>query len=171
MKKVLVGAVRSKGSFKENGRNIKYDNVKLYLANYREAKCKGFSFDKNLEPVKIKTSDFADVAGISVKEFLSKFEKEYMFHRCRVIGEENDYGRIEVVEVKFSQENCFVLNKKLEQQRKDAEEDVCDEDDEDDYDEEYEDEEDSEDDEEDDEFDISQINTSTGEFIEKKVKK
>ena len=37
---------------------------------------------------------------------------QYFPINIEFITEENDYGRIEVIEVKFSQDNCFVLNKK-----------------------------------------------------------
>ena len=165
MKKVLIGAARSKGDFKDNGRKIKYDNVKLYLADYREFKTKGFSFDKNAEPVKIRTADFEDVAGISVKEFFQKFEKEYMFHRVRVIGEENDYGRVEVIELRFSEDNCFTLYKKLkEREAEELDEEDYDEDSDDDSDEDF----DSDDDFD---FDISDVDKETGEIGVKKVKK
>ena len=171
MKKVLIGAARSKGSFKDSGRKIKYDNIKLYLADYREFKSRGFSIDKNIEPVKIKTVDFEEVSGISVKEFLKNFEKEYMFHRVRVIGEENDYGRVEVIELKFSEDNCFVLWKKLQEER--DEDDGVDESEDDEYDEDEDDEEDDDEDEEDEDFDfdIGDVNEDTGEVGVKKVKK
>ena len=164
MKKVLIGAVRSKGNFKDGGKKIKYDNIKLYLADYREFKAHGFSFNKNSEPVKIRSVDFEDVSGISVKEFLSNFEKEYMFHRVRVIGEENDYGNVDVVELKFSEENCFTLYKKYLEEHQDRDED--DDDDDEDYDD------DDEEDEDDEEFDFGDVDTETGELkVSKRMKK
>lgn len=113
MKKILIGAVRSVGNFTEGKRTIEYDNIKLYLADYRDGKTHGFSVGSNFEPVKIKTADFAEVSGISVKEFLSNFEKKYMFRKVRIMGEENDYGRLEVCEIKISEKKCFELWKEL----------------------------------------------------------
>lgn len=133
MKKILIGAVRSKGSFTEGKKSVTYDNIKLYLADYRDGKTHGFSVGSNYEPVKIKTTDFAEVSGISVKEFLSNFEKKYMFHKVRVIGEQNDYGRFDVEEIKISEKKCFelwkelqdiALEKKLEELTDDDEEDL-----------------------------------------------
>ena len=133
MKKILIGAERSAGIIEEGKRKIEYDNVKLYLANYRQGDGKGFSFGKNVEAVRIKTEDFPDVAGVSVKEFLRNFEKEYMFCKVRVLGEMNDYDRLEVDEVRFTKKKCFELwrelrdeevNKKLESLSEDEEEDV-----------------------------------------------
>ena len=133
MKKILIGAERSAGIIEEGKRKIEYDNVKLYLANYRQGDGKGLSFGKNVEAVRIKTEDFPDVAGVSVKEFLRNFEKEYMFCKVRVLGEMNDYDRLEVDEVRFTKKKCFELwrelrdeevNKKLESLSEDEEEDV-----------------------------------------------
>lgn len=133
MKKILIGAERSCGTIEEGKRKIEYDNIKLYLANYRHGDGKGFSLPKNVEAVKIKTEDFPDVAGVSVKEFLANFEKKYMFCKVRVLGEMNDYDRLEVEEVKFSTKKCFELwrelrdaevDKQLETLTEDEEEDV-----------------------------------------------
>ena len=133
MKKILIGAERSCGTIEEGKRKIEYDNIKLYLANYRQGDGKGFSIGKNFEAVKIKTEDFAEVAGISVKEFLTNFEKKYMFCKVRVLGEMNDYDRLEVDEVRFTTKKCFELwrelreeevNKKLEKLSEDDEEEI-----------------------------------------------
>ena len=133
MKKILIGAERSCGTIEEGKRKIEYDNIKLYLANYRQGDGKGFSIGKNFEAVKIKTEDFAEVAGISVKEFLTNFEKKYMFCKVRVLGEMNNYDRLEVEEVKFTTKKCFELwrelraqeeEKKLEQLTEDDEDDI-----------------------------------------------
>ena len=133
MKKIIIGAERSCGTIEEGKKKIEYDNIKLYLANYRQGDGKGFSFGKNVEAVKIKTEDFPDVAGISVKEFLTNFEKKYMFCKVRVLGEMNDYDRLEVDEVRFTTKKCFELwrelreeeeNKKLEKLSEDDEEDI-----------------------------------------------
>ena len=163
MKKILIGAERSKGSFTEGNRTIKYDNIKLYVANYREKSAHGFSISKNADPVKIRTVDFAQVTGISVKEFLSTFEKNYMFRKVRVIGEENDYGSVDVTEVKFSEKNCFELWKELKELEAEAAiAKALDEDSEEDYDEE----------ESDEDFEeaegVIQVNRTTGEVIESK---
>ena len=176
MKKILIGAVRSKGDFKEGKKKIKYDNIKLYLADYRDFKCHGFSFDKNFEPIKVKTVDFEEITGISVKEFLCNFEKEYMFHKVRVISEENDFGRDEVIELKISEKTCFVLHRELEAKKKleveDFDEDESDEDDLDDLeDESDEDDEDEDEEAEDYDFDVTSLDTKTGEVDVKKVKK
>ncbi len=133
MKKILIGAERSCGTIEEGKRKIEYDNIKLYLANYRQGDGKGFSIGKAVEPVKIKTEDFPEVAGISVKEFLTNFEKKYMFCKVRVLGEMNDYDRLEVDEVRFTTKKCFELwrelreeevNKKLEKLSEDDEEEI-----------------------------------------------
>ena len=131
MKKILIGAERSCGTIEET--KVKYDNIKLYLASYRQGDGKGFTIGKNFEAVKIKTVDFKEVAGISVKEFLKNFEKQYMFCKVRVLGEMNDYERLEVQEVKFSNKKCFELwrelreqelEEKLEELTEDDEEDI-----------------------------------------------
>lgn len=173
MRKILIGAVRSKGDFKEGKRKIKYDNIKLYLADYRDFKCHGFSFDKNFEPIKVKTVDFEEVTGISVKEFLCNFEKEFMFHKVRVISEENDFGRDEVIELKISEKTCFVLHRELEAKKKLEVEDF-DEDEEDDSEDEFEDLDDESDDDDldgpEDDFDFD-LDKETGEVSVKKAKK
>ena len=176
MRKILIGAVRSKGDFKEGKRKIKYDNIKLYLADYRDFKAHGFSFDKNFEPIKVKTVDFEEITGgISVKEFLKNFEKEYMFHKVRVISEENDFGRDEVIELKFSEKLCFVLHKELEAKKKLEIEDFDEDEDEDeDFDEDEEDDAEVDDEdfsEEDSYFDLGAVDKSTGEVFEKDTKK
>ena len=175
MRKILIGAVRSKGDFKEGKRKIKYDNIKLYLADYRDFKCHGFSFDKNFEPIKVKTVDFEEVTGISVKEFLRNFEKEFMFHKVRVISEENDFGRDEVIELKISEKTCFVLHRELEAKKKLEVEDF-DEDEEEEAEDEFDDlddeseEDDEDEDEEDSDFDFD-LNEETGEVSVKKAEK
>lgn len=164
MKKILMGAVRSKGDFKDGKKKVKYDNIKLYLVSYRDFKTHGFSFDKNFEPIKIKTVDFEEISGISVKDFLKNFERNYMFHKVRVISEENDFDREEVVELKISEKTCFELQKELDSKKKVEVEDFDeDEDEDDDYDD-LEDEEDSEEDEDEDyDFDVDKV---TGEVFE-----
>ena len=172
MKKILIGAVRSKGDFKEGKRKIKYDNIKLYLADYRDFKCHGFSFDKNFEPIKVKTVDFEEVTNISVKDFLKNFEKEYMFHKVRVISEENDFGRDEVIEIKVSEKTCFVLHRELEAKKKLEVEDF-DEDEDEDSDDDFDDDEDEPEEDDidsvEDDFDFD-LNKETGEVSVKKVK-
>ena len=172
MRKILIGAVRSTGDFKEGKRKIKYDNIKLYLADYRDFKCHGFSFDKNFEPIKVKTVDFEEVTGISVKEFLRNFEKEYMFHKVRVISEENDFGRDEVIELKVSEKTCFVLYRELEAKKKLEVEDFDEDEDSDDLDDDEDelDEDDEDEYEEDSDFDFN-LNEETGEVSVKKVEK
>lgn len=173
MRKILIGAVRSKGDFKEGKRKIKYDNIKLYLADYRDFKNHGFSFDKNFEPIKVKTVDFEEVTGISVKDFLKNFEKEFMFHKVRVISEENDFGRDEVIELKVSEKTCFVLHRELEAKKKLEIEDFDEDEDEDsdDFDDDEDDESEEDDiDEAEDDFDFD-LNEETGEVSVKKVKK
>ena len=162
MKKILIGAERSKGSFEDGKRQIKYDNIKLYLANYRDNKGHGFSISKNIEPVKIRTVDFTEITGITPKEFLSTFEKNYMFKKVRVIGEENDYGSIDVTEVRFSEKSCFELWKEIREREAEAAlAKALEDDSDDDYDE-----------DEDDDFDYEEIDTvgkidkKTGEVIE-----
>ena len=170
MKKVLIGAVRSKGDFKDGKKKIKYDNIKLYLANYREYHDHGFTFDKNVEPVKIRTADFFEVVGISHQEFLKNFQRKYMFHRVRVIGEENDYGRTDVIEVKISVKDCFTLYKELKEEKENSDYSEEDEDDSEELDEgeELDDysEEELDEDEEEESFDDFNLDTDTGEVKE-----
>ena len=175
MKKVLIGAVRSKGSFKDGKKTVKYDNVKLYLANYREFRDHGFTYDKNVEPVKIRTVDFAEVVGISHQDFLKNFQKKYMFHKVRVIGEENDYGRTDVIEVKISTKDCFELWEELQKDIDEGEvsmPDSYDEDEDSDFDyEEYDSEEEDDDlDEAEESYDF-ELNEETGEVNEPKKEK
>ena len=165
MRKILMGAVRAKGTINEGKKKpVKYDNIRLYLLDYRDFKAHGFSVDKNFEPIKIKTVDFEEISGIPVKEFLTKFEKQFMFHKARVIIEENDFGREEVVELKISEKTCFELQKELDSKKKVEVEDFDeDEDEDDDYDD-LEDEDDSEEDEDEEyDFDIDKV---TGEVLE-----
>ena len=182
MKKVLIGVARSKGNFTENGREIKYNNLKLYVAEFREKNTKGFvtlgtltsikvgdqtTDVRKIVPISVRVADFEEVAGVSAKYFYQNFEKEYMFHRVRVISEENNYGRQEVIELKFSEDNCWVLNKKLMKRESDdsdsddlddspdsGAEDNFDDDSDDDFD-----------------FDISDVDKESGEIGVKKVKK
>ncbi len=168
MKKILMGAVRSKGDFKDGKKKVKYDNIKLYLVSYRDFKTHGFSFDKNFEPIKIKTVDFEEISGISVRDFLKNFERNYMFHKVRVISEENDFDREEVVELKISEKTCFELQKELDSKKKVEVEDFDEDEDEDDDD--FEDEEEPEEDEdeyEDYDFDVDKV---TGEVLETEEK-
>ena len=191
MKKVLIGAVRSKGGFKDGRKNVKYDNIKLYLAEYRGFKTHGFSYnnmfeivkeDRNgdiktkfkVKTVKLKTVDFEEITGIPVKDFLKKFEREFMFHKVRIISEENDFGRDEVIELKISEKTCFELYRELESKKKLEVEDF--DEDEDDEDDELDDLEDEEDEEEDDldepeELYDFEIDRSTGEVTEPSEKK
>ena len=174
MKKVLIGAVRSKGDFKDGRKKVKYDNIKLFLADYRDFKTHGFSYEKTAEPVKVKTVDFEEITGIPVKDFLKKFECEFMFHKVRIISEENDFGRDEVIELKISEKTCFELYRELESKKKLEIEDF--DEDEDDEDDELDDLEDEEDEEEDDldepeELYDFEIDRSTGEVTEPSEKK
>ena len=169
MRKVLIGCSRSKGNFKEGKRTIKFDNIKLFLADYRHVKDHGFTFGKNVEPVKIRTDLFSDVAGVNFKDFLKNFERKYMFHKISVIGEENDYGRFEVSEVKFSKDNCFELWRQLQEADEDDIPEPEDEED-DEYDDPDEDDDDDEenDDDVEDPFGFDFIDTGTGEVGMKK---
>lgn len=141
MKKVLLGAVRSKGEFTMKGVKRKYDNIKLFLADYRNGNWHGFSYEgvlspvkvgdvsvdiRKIEMVKVPTIDFEEVSGVSLKDFLCNFEKEYMFHKVRVITETNDFDRDIVIELKFSEKTCFALHRELEEKKKDEVEDFDD---------------------------------------------
>ena len=128
MKKILVGAVRSEGKFEKNGKEIKYDNINLHLVEYRDKDAKGFTVGRNFEAVKIRTADFLDVCGVSVKRFFAEFESKYMFTKVRVIGEQNDYDGYDVTEVQFSQKKCFELWRELRDAALEAGVDIHDED-------------------------------------------
>lgn len=186
MNNVLLGAFRSKGEIKETKK--KYDNIKLFLGDYRDFKKHGITYQGALSPVKIgdrsvdvrkvdyvsiRTVDFEEVAGVSAKDFLKHFEKEFMFHVVRVIFEVNAFGRKEVIELKISEKTCFVLHREFEAKKKLEVEDF-DEDEDEDSDDEFEDLEDEPEeddlDESEEDFDFD-FNEETGEVSVKKVKK
>ena len=110
MKKILIGAKRSKGVVEMEGRKngIPYDNIVLQLAEYNHNGAMGFFVGKNGGQVKIKTANFEHVANIKPGVFLKEIEK-YLYKRVRVIGEENDYGKIDIEEIRFSTRDCYQI--------------------------------------------------------------
>ncbi len=116
MRSILTGAKRSKGEFtnKKTGELVKYDNICLYLMDFNQNEVIGFSAQNSeqpdgtfkYQPVKIRTVDFEAISGVKPGIFLKNFE-QYAYHRVRVVGEQNDFGQFEVLELSFSEKTCF----------------------------------------------------------------
>lgn len=119
MKKILIGAERMKGSFTDENKNTRnYDNILLYASNFAEKNSVGFTLGRNSKPIKIKTENFFDVVGVSPEKFFAEFITDYMFHKMRVIGEENDYGEFDVSEIQISDEDCYELLAEMQESEK-----------------------------------------------------
>ena len=71
MKKVLIGATRSKGSIPtEDKKEIVFDNIVLSFADYQGPNAY-FQLAKESDRVKIRISDFDDITGVKPGVFLS----------------------------------------------------------------------------------------------------
>ena len=143
MKKVLIGAVRSKGEIpaaKEGEKSTKFDNIRLYVADYhgyvgKDVIPHGFIYDydvatrkvgnieisvPDVKPFKVRTVDFEAITGVHPQYFLKNFEREFMFHKLKISTEENDYGRLEITGIKISELDCFKLDKVLKQRSEES---------------------------------------------------
>ena len=119
MKNVVIGVKRNAGEMvSENTKSvIKFDNMMLYLADFDDFEAVGFTlkpFDKggkankNLT-VKIRSNEFREVVGMTPEKFLATFKEKFMFRKVKLSGVINDYGEVEVEEIRFSKKDCFQL--------------------------------------------------------------
>ena len=116
MEKILLGVARSKGEMEKDGKKYQYDNMVLYCVDYDEPETVGFSYAKGVEPVKIRTSEFFEICGVSPRKFVEEFQEKYMYRKLRERGSLNKYKRYVVDEITFSAETCFEIAKRREEE-------------------------------------------------------
>ena len=106
MKKVLIGATRSKGSIPtEDKKEIVFDNIVLSFADYQGPNSY-FQLSKEPDRVKIRTSDFEDITGVKPGVFLSRLS-DFIFKKAKIGMMLNDYDKAEVTYIRFDQQQCF----------------------------------------------------------------
>ena len=181
MKKILVGVKRSYGSMEKDGKKIPFDNIVLYLMDYKGGDyVEGFILPSGAIPksgdssnssamIKIKTSAFKTIVGVSPKRFIEEFAQKYIFRKIRIIGSQNDYGRFEVDEIQFSKKDCYALYDEEQRLKEDAFDDTSDDSSEPDF-FDGEDPEDEIDPFGEDPADEFELDKATGEVIERAVK-
>ena len=82
MQKVLIGYTHSHGVIKESG--VAFDNINLYVAdcdegNIDDGGCVGFA--PYSDPIKVKTSEFYSIVGLSYDEFRARFSQDLQFRQ------------------------------------------------------------------------------------------
>lgn len=116
MEKILLGVAHSKGEMDKDGKKYQYDNMVLYCVDYDEPETVGFSYAKGVEPVKVRTSEFFEICGVSPRKFIEEFQEKYMYHKLRERGSLNKYKRYVVDEITFSGETCFEIAERREKE-------------------------------------------------------
>ena len=114
MKRILMGVKRSHGELTgKDGNKVKFDNMVLTVMNFNDKDTAGFTVpvtsEGKVSTHKIRTMDFRSVVGITAAKFMELFEKKFMYHQVRIIGQQNDYDRFEIERVEFSKKTCFEL--------------------------------------------------------------
>ena len=106
MKKVLIGATRSKGSIPtEDKKEIVFDNIVLSFADYQGPNAY-FQLAKEPDRVKIRTSDFEDITGVKPGAFLAHLS-DYIFKKAKIGMILNEYDKAEVSFIRFDTQQCF----------------------------------------------------------------
>ena len=105
---VIMGWNRfiSDGTLKSErtGQVIDFDTVHIYVAkfdNLLNGKC--FVLAKR-EPIKIRMAMFADVVGVTFKEFTERFRQDFLFHPAKSLGMQDQYGKFEILQLKVGRE-------------------------------------------------------------------
>lgn len=106
MKKILIGATRSKGNITtEDKKEIVFDNIVLTFADYQGPNTY-FQIGKEPDRIKIHTSDFEDVTGIKPGHFLAHLS-DFIFKKVKVGMMLNDYDKAEVTSIRFDDQQCY----------------------------------------------------------------